>query len=158
MAEFTPINTQEEFDKAISSRIQRERETVSKQFQAQIDEQNQKVSGYETQVADLNKQIESLTGQVKEMDSLKSQVKAYETSSVKMRIAREVGLLFELADRLSGEDEKAIRADAEALHKLIGKNQPKAPVAGLERDGGNNDKDNTSGWLDVLKQMNSKGE
>lgn len=157
MAEFTPINTQEELDRIIASRLQRERETVSKQYQAQLDEQTQKASGYETQVADLNKQIESLTGQVKEIGELQSKVRAYETSSVKMRIAREVGLPFELADRLSGEDEKAIREDAEALHKLIGKNQLSSPVAGLERDGGANN-DNNGGWLDVIKQMNTKGE
>ena len=148
---------QEELDKVIASRLQRERETVTKQFQTQLDEQTQKVTGYENQVADLNKQIETLTGQVKEIGDLQSKVKAYETSSVKMRIAREVGLPFELADRLSGEDEKAIREDAEALHKLIGKNQPISPVAGLERDGGGNNDNNNSGWLDVIKQM-SKGE
>ena len=140
MAEFTPINTQEELDKVIASRLQRERDTVSKQFQAQIDEQNQKVKGYETQVTDLTKQIETLNGQVKEIGDLKSKVKAYETNSVKMRIAREIGLPYELADRLSGEDEKAIREDAESLGKLFKAQSVTAPLYKPESSqGGGND-------------------
>ena len=129
MAEFTPINTQEELDKVISARIQRERDTVGKQYQAQLDEQNQKITGYENQVKELNGQIETLNGQVKEIETLKSQVKAYETSSVKMRIAKETGLPYELAERLSGENEKDIRADAEALGKLIRRQGGTAPLS-----------------------------
>ena len=128
MAEFTPINTQEELDKVIASRLQRERDTVGKQYQAQLDEQTQKVTGYETQIEGLNKQIETLNSQVKEIDGLKSQIRAYETSSVKMRIAREMGLPYELAERLTGDDEKAIREDAESLGKLIRRQSGPAPL------------------------------
>ena len=98
MAEFTPINSQEELDRVISARIQRERDTVSKQFQAQLDERDTKITGFESKISDLNKQIETYTGQVSEIDELRSKVKGYETNSVKMRIAREVGLPAELAE------------------------------------------------------------
>lgn len=136
MAEFTPINSQEELDKVLASRLQRERETVSKQFQTQIEERDQKITGFETQITDLNKQIETFKGQTAEIEDLKAKVKGYETSSVKMRIAREVGLPAELADRLSGEDEKTIRADAEALEKVFKRQGGTAPLYQPNGEGG----------------------
>ena len=41
-------------------------------------------------------------------------------SALQCRIAREVGLSFEWVDRISGDDEQSIRADAESLKKLVG--------------------------------------
>lgn len=147
MAEFTPINSQEELDKVLASRLQRERDTVSKQFQTQIDERDQKITGFETQITDLNKQIEAFKGQSAEIEELKAKVKGYETNSVKMRIAREFGLPAELAERLSGDDEKAIRADAEALGKVI-KHQGGTPP--LYQPGGEN---GTGGKDAALKNL-----
>lgn len=60
-------------------------------------------STYETKVADLHAKI---TG--------------YESAALKARIAHEVGLPYELAARLSGDDEDAIRSDAEILQGLLG--------------------------------------
>ena len=141
MAEFTPINSQEELDRVISARIQRERDTVSKQFQAQLDERDTKITGFESQISDLNKQIETYKGQVSEIDELRSKVKGYETNSVKMRIAREVGLPAELAERLSGEDEAAIRADAETLGKVVRSQGGTAPLYKPGGEGGTDGKD-----------------
>lgn len=44
----------------------------------------------------------------------------------------EVGLPYELADRLTGDDEKAIREDAEKLTKLMGAGKAGAPAANPE--------------------------
>ena len=50
------------------------------------------------------------------------------SASVKTRIAHEFGIPYELASRLSGEDEDAIRKDAETLSQLIGQQvRHKAP-------------------------------
>lgn len=151
MAEFTPINTQEELDRILAARLQRERETVGKQFQAQIEERDQKISGFETQITDLNKQIETFKGQTAEIEDLRAKVKGYETSSVKMRIAREVGLPAELADRLSGEDEKTIRADAEALGKVFKHQGGTAPLYQPSGEGGTDGKD--AALKNLLKQV-----
>lgn len=140
MAEFTPINTQEELDKVIAARIQRERDTVSRQFQAQLTERDQKITGFEGQIADLNKQIETLNGQTGRIKELEDQVRAYETSSAKMRIARETGLPAELAERISGADEDAMRKDAESLAKLI-RGQNVAPMYKPNGEGGDDGKD-----------------
>lgn len=149
MADFTPINTQEELDRVLSSRLQRERETISKQMQAQIEERDQKITGYESQVVELNKRIEGYTDQAAHLAELESKIKGYETSSVKMRIAHEIGLPYELADRLSGADEKAIREDAETLKKLMGTQRP-APLKQLEDD---KKDEKTAAWASVLQQM-----
>lgn len=103
---FTPINTQEEFDLAITDRLNRERA---------------KYADYDAlkgQVGDLTNQIAALT---QERDNLNTQIKAHETNSAKMRIAHETGIPFEMASRLSGETEQDIRADAEAMAKFINK-------------------------------------
>lgn len=110
MSEFTPITTQEEFDAAISKRLKRERETITAQF-GDYDDLKKKVSEHETTIGNLTQ----------ERDTLKGQVKAHETNSVKMRIAHETGIPFEMASRLSGDTEDAIRADAETMAKYIHK-------------------------------------
>ena len=151
MADFTPINTQEELDKVIASRLQRERDTVSKQFQNQLAERDQKITSYESQVKDLNTKIEEFNGQAQKITEMEARIKGYETNSVKMRIAREVGLPYELAERLSGEDEKAIRADAESLKKLVGVKT--APLKSTESGRGDS---TAAAWNQMLQQM--KGE
>ena len=151
MADFTPINTQEELDKVIASRLQRERDTVSKQFQAQLTERDQKITGYEDQVKELNTKLEGFARQAQKITEMEAKIKGYETNSVKMRIAREVGLPYELAERLSGEDEKAIKADAELLKKLVGTKT--APLKSTEPGGTNV---TAAAWNQMLQQM--KGE
>ena len=153
MAEFTPINTQEELDKILASRLQRERDTVSKQFQAQIEERDQKITGFETQITDLNRQIETFKGQSSEIEELRSKVKGYETNSVKMRIARETGLPAELAERLSGKDEESMRKDAESLAKLF-KAQNVAPMYRQAGEGSGDAKD--AAFRDLLSKLKNQ--
>ena len=151
MSDFTPINSQEDLDKVLSARLQRERETVAKQFQAQISEKDQKITGFESQVAELNKKIEGFTEQAGKLADLESKVKGYETSSAKMRIAHEIGLPYELAERISGQDEKAMREDAEMLKKLMGA-QIVAPLGSTENDGANSDRVKTA-WAKVSQAL-----
>lgn len=151
--EFKPIMTQEDFDSAIGSRIKRERDTVSKEFAAQIEEITKKSQGYEKQIGELGKQLETAGAKDKTIEELTSKVKGYETASVKTRIANEIGIPYELAARLSGDDEDSIRKDAETLSKFIG-SKPIAPLGSSEQV---IDKDPTKSALrKTLKQL--KGE
>ena len=127
MAEFTPITTQEEFDAAISKRLKRERETISAQY-ADYEDLKTKKSEYEAQIGTLTQ----------ERDALQASVRAHETNSVKLRIAHETGIPFEMANRLSGETEKDIRADAEAIAKFISKPRTE-PVRSTEPTGNSKD-------------------
>lgn len=154
MGEFQPINTQEELDRVLASRLQRERDTVTKSFQAQITERDEKITGFESTIKDLNKQIESLNGQTGRVAELEAKVLEYETASVKTRIARETGLPAELADRLSGADEAAMRADAENLAKLLKSQQAPAPMYRTSGEGANDEKD--SALRGLLKKVRNE--
>ena len=100
---FKPIETQEELDNIIKERLKRERESTQKR---ESDEQT---------IADLT-----------------AKNKAYETASLKSRIAHEVGLSYEWTDRIGGEDEESIRKDAESLKKLVGAGAQPIPTKNTE--------------------------
>ena len=77
----------------------------------------------EKQVGELNSNLTSLSKEKESFDKtladLNGEVKTYKLRDMKIRIAREKGIPYEMADRLTGEDEKALAADADALSKLI---------------------------------------
>lgn len=117
MAEFKAVETQEELDKIIEARLAENTKTVTaevtKKFEGYISPED---LGEKT--ADLSKQIADLTAK-----------------NTKTRIAAELGIPITLAERLTGNDEKEIRADAESLAKFI-KPKAAAPLADTEKNGG----------------------
>lgn len=125
--EFKTIETQEDFDAAIKARLDRNTKTVT-------DEVKKSFEGYLSpdEAKKLNDQITSLTAQLTERDGsiadLTAKNKAYETASVKARIAHEKGLPYELAERLSGETEQDIAADADKLAQFVSSQKPAAPL------------------------------
>lgn len=128
MAEFTPITTQEQLDAVIAARLKRDRETQKKDFESQILERDAKIKDFEKQIGELGKQLEASGKKDDTIKELEGKVKTYETASMRTRIAHEVGLPYELASRLTGEDEETVRKDAESLNKLIG-HRSVAPMA-----------------------------
>lgn len=104
MAEFKPITTQEEFNAAISERLKRETEKY-KDYDAT-----------KQRLGELEQTVSTLTGEKAELET---KVKGYETNSVKMRIAQDLGLPLAFAERLTGDTEEAIRADAQAMADLF---------------------------------------
>lgn len=135
MSDFTPINTQEEFDAAISSRLKRERESLTKSLAQKYadegymspDDVGKLKAGYDKQIGELNAAIESAGKKAaaydKDIAERDATIKKYETASVKAKVAHETGLPYELSSRLSGETEEDIRKDAEALVKLFGQSR-----------------------------------
>ena len=148
---FEPIETQEAFDAAIKGRIERNTKTVT-------EEVTKKYEGYispedaSKQTAELNKQIESLTAKLGECDrsiaDLTAKNKAYETASVKTRVAREYNIPYELADRLSGDTEDDIKKDAEKLSAFVGRKKA-APLFDLDTGSGKDD----SAYKNLLKSI-----
>lgn len=71
----------------------------------------------------LAKQLDTLTRdkgkQDKELESLRTEVAGYKTAALKSKVAREAGLPYELASRLAGDDEAALKKDAESLAKML---------------------------------------
>ncbi|NLD10622.1 MAG: DUF4355 domain-containing protein, partial [Clostridiales bacterium] len=124
---FTPITTQDDFDKAIKDRLDREKKTITEEITkkyAGTEEWQEQQKKLNKQLGEQTKAIEEAAEAAKKSEStiteLTGKVKGYETSAIKARIANEVGLPYQLAGRLSGEDEDAIKKDAESLVKLMG--------------------------------------
>lgn len=134
MSEFKVIETQEQLNAIIGERISRAEEKAAEKYKDYDDIKKQNAD-YATQVGDLQKQLqeqsEKIEGHTAEVDALNAKVQAYESSSLKTRIALEAGLPYKMAERLTGEDEDAIKKDAEMMVKLMGTHQT-APIGSPE--------------------------
>lgn len=104
--EFEPINTQEEFDARVA------------EVYGDVKDLQGKISTHTQTIADRDQTIAQLQGQIK----------GYETTAMKQRIAREKGIPTEMAARLSGETEKDIRTDADAVAAMIRAIKGPAPL------------------------------
>ena len=134
MSEFTPINTQEELNAIIADRIKRAEEAAKKPY-ADYEDLKKKVDAYEKTIGELNDKIKGYetanTENGTALKDLQDKVKSYETQAVKIRIAHEVGIPYDLAERLTGDSEDAIKADAENLKKYMAK-PVEAPIGAAE--------------------------
>lgn len=68
-----------------------------------------------------------------ELDALKAQLKAAELDAMRSRIGAEFGLPAQLAARLRGDDEVALRADAETLKGALPTSSTPAPTGAVPR-------------------------
>lgn len=150
MSEFTPITTQEEFDRAIGERVKRERETVSKKFENYIspEDLSQRTSDLESKVTSLTEELATAKAQLTEKET---EISGYKLEKLKAKVAREAGLEWGADEFLKGTDEESLKKSATALKGLIGKRAPLASTEG----GTATDKD---AELKSLLQRLKKGE
>lgn len=147
MSEFTPIETQEQFDKAIGERLTREREKytgylspedVEKKYAGYLSPEDvaEKYKGY-LSPEDVEKKY---AGYISAEDAAEkdSKIKQYESHSAKTRIAKEIGLSSDAADFLQGETEEELKKSAEALKKIL---KPSAPPLRTSETARGDDKD-----------------
>lgn len=101
---------------------------AEKQLQALAAEADKR----KTAELEANKEFEALAGQYKaELEALRGEVKSRDLALLRTRIGTELGLPAALAERLAGEDEDSIRADAEKIKALMPTPaQPSATTAG----------------------------
>lgn len=125
MGDFKVIETQEQLDEIIKNRLQRAESTWAEKYKdymspddvaAQTADLNRQITDLSNSLDNANEQATASAAALAERDA---KIKSYETASVKSRIAHEVGIPYELANRLSGETEEDIRKDAEALKPLV---------------------------------------
>lgn len=111
--DFEPIETQEQFDAAIKSRLNREREKVRGEF-----------SDYE----DLRKRAERADKLQAELDGIKAEEKERERKAeverIRAKVSEETGVP---ADLIAGDDEESMSAFAKAVGEYA---RPSAPVTG----------------------------
>lgn len=154
---FKAIETQEEFDRIITDRLSRQKEGFDKQL-GEFDQLKTAKADLESQVGTLQSTIEqSKAGQedyTKQISDLTSKVAGYETANLRTRIALQNGLPYDLADRLVGEDEESIKADAERLSSFVAKPHS-APLKNVEP---NIQKDENSAYRKLVDGLKTEGE
>lgn len=152
MSDFKVIETQEQLEEVLKKRLERERETVKKEFEGYLSPTDvaEKYKGYLSPEAEKEKYKNHLSPE--EVAKKDAKIKEYETDSVKTRIAHELGLSYDAVGFLRGDDEETIRKSAESLKSLVGSTTT-APLASTE---GNLDKAEDAAYKNVLRGM--KGE
>lgn len=100
--DFEPITTQEKLDEILTA------ERAKFEGYASPDD----VASYEERIKTLTAKAAKLEKSNAELDKAN---KAHELNALKTKVARESGLRYELADRLTGTTEEELRADAQKL-------------------------------------------
>lgn len=126
MPEFTAITSQEQLDNIIGERLKRSEEKWKTKYTnySSPDDVNAIKGDYEKQINDLTSALEGankkLANHDKELAERDTKIRAYETRSVKNRIAHESGLSYEAIEFLKGETEEEIKQSADTLKALMG--------------------------------------
>ena len=137
--EFTPITSQEALDAVLKDRLNRQKEKHVREMseitdkykdyealKTQNNEYAQKITTLNTALEETKQKVAGYDSQIAERDA---KISAYESSIMKANIAAVFGLAPELAERLSGDTEEALKADAEKLAAIVGKSHKVAPLA-----------------------------
>jgi len=120
--EFKAIESQEALDEVIKSRLERNTKSVTDSVTKEFTEKYQgwvspeDVKSYTEKIETLTKDAETTA---KTIEELNAKIAAFERSSAKISIAREVGLPIDLADRISGSTDEEMKADATKLLAFI---------------------------------------
>lgn len=154
---FKTIETQEELDQIITSRLARQKETLEKQYaddNAQLKTRNEEL---EKEIGALQTTVAETNGKAKKFDEtiadLNAKIAGYETASLRTKIAIKNGLPLDLADRLVGDDEETLEADAQ---RIAGYVKPAAPVPPLKST--EQDSSEVNPLRKMLKNMTAEGE
>ena len=131
MSDFKIIETQEELDAVIKSRLSREREKYADydDLKKQLADFEAKETTYQNTINDLKTRETELASQV---ESLNGDLTQTRLQTAKQRIATEYGLPLDLAGRLQGDDEDGFKADAEQLASYFIPKQPTPPMKSNE--------------------------
>lgn len=161
MAEFKIIETQEDFDKAIKSRLaQKDRELAEQykdylspemvedlkaDFKKQLDEANSLVE----------KAKESMASKDKKVSELETRAATAESALLKQKVANANKLPLELAGRLIGTTEEELTKDAESLAALL-KPANTPPLRTSEAATGGTTPTNGAQYLGLLSSLNEQ--
>lgn len=149
MADFKPIETQEQLDSLIGERIKEVRSKAEEKYNGYLspEEVTKKYEGY-LSPDDVKKKYEGYLSP-EEVAKKDAQIKAHEANSAKTRIAHEFGLSYDAINFLQGDDEESIRKSAEMLKGLVG-NKQAPPLANPE---GNPSSNSDAALKKMLKDM-----
>lgn len=124
MADFTPINTQEEFDERIKERIARAEKKAREEFAGYMSADDVKAlkASHASEIEKLKAShadaLKKYEGYDEKFASQQTRIHELETSALKTKIAMAKKLPMDAVDFLQGDDEKSITESAEKLSKL----------------------------------------
>lgn len=160
MGDFKVIETQEEFDKAIQSRLkQKDRELADKykDYLSPDDVTALKVD-FDKQLQDANKLVKETQDKLSTFDetvsNLTKRAEAAEKQVLKNRVAYENKLPIELSERLIGNTEEELKADAEKLSGIIKPNNAPPLYTGTQTSQSGNTLE--AGMAEVLASINAQ--
>lgn len=125
MSDFQVIQTQEEFDRAIKSRLAQKDRELEEKYKDYLspDKVASLKEDYETKIEEIKKSAkeaaDKLSANAQTVAELTKRAESAENSLLKNKIAYEHKLPLELAGRLVGNTEDELSKDAESLASLI---------------------------------------
>ena len=159
MAEFKVIETQEQLDSIITARLERDRKSYAKQFEADYKEKgwkspeeiealtkglNEQISKLQTAAADKEKIIADKDAEIAKGEK-------YRSDLAKTRIAIGMGLPLDMAERINGTNEDEWKADAQKIldgYQAFAKSQNRpSPLGNPENNNGASTRDQFASWV-----------
>ena len=108
------------------------------------------------QLDDANSTLENERTTLQEqIQTLEKESNTYKTNDMKLRIALENNIPYELANKLSGEDEESLRQDAQTLANYIAKPETVAPLKDVEPPVVDSE---TESYKNILNNLKLEGE
>lgn len=160
MSEFTPITTQEEFDKAIQKRLAQKEREMAESFKEYMspDKAKELRADCERKIKEAQDAVKVVEEKLKEKDLSVSEItkraEAAEGKLLKNRIAYEHKLPLELANRLIGDNEDELKADAEKLATLV-RPASAPPLRSSDASVGATGNNENAGIIQLLTQLNA---
>lgn len=125
--EFTPIESQEQFDAMVKERVERAKKSAAKEFETQLKD----LEGIKEQLTSKDEEITALKAKIGDFESekksseesyhaMEKELSELKLKALKTQIAMDNNLPPDMADRIKGDDEEAMRADAEKLASFMG--------------------------------------
>lgn len=125
MGDFKVIETQEEFDKAIQSRLKQKDRELADKYKDYLspDDVTALKADFDKQLQDANKLVEEANQKLSTFDEtvsiLTQRAETAENKLLKNKVAYENKLPIEISDRLIGSTEEELKADAEKLSGIL---------------------------------------
>ena len=124
--EFTPIESQEQFDAMVKERVERAKKSAAKEFETQLKD----LEGIKEQLASKEEENTALKAKITDFESekksseesyhaMEKELSELKLKALKTQIAMDNNLPTDMADRIKGDDEEAMRADAEKLASYV---------------------------------------
>ncbi len=160
MGDFKVIETQEEFDKAIQSRLKQKDRELADKYKDYLspDDVTALKADFDKQLQDANKLVKETQDKLSNFDetvsNLTKRAEAAEKQVLKNRVAYENKLPIELSERLIGNTEEELKADAEKLSGIIKPNNAPPLYTGTQTSQSGNTLE--AGMAEVLASINAQ--